>query len=127
LGEINKLATGDVPDSELTPRKASLIGSFARGLETTAGLVSQVSALALYGLPLDDLNRFVGNVQAIKPADVKSFAASRLNADATSLIVVGDAKEFLPDLKKQFPQVEVIPLAELDLNSAGLRRTASKS
>src|SRR5262245_22097084 len=29
LGEINKLATGDVPDSELTPRKASLIGSFA--------------------------------------------------------------------------------------------------
>jgi zinc protease len=127
LGEITKLATGDVADTELTPRKASLIGGFARGLETTTGLVNQVSALALYGLPLDDLNRFVGNVQAIKPADVKSFAASRLNADATSLIVVGDAKKFLPDLEKQFPQVEVIPLAELDLNSANLRRAASKN
>jgi zinc protease len=127
LAEISKLATGEVAESELTPRKASLIGNFARGLETTTGLVAQVSALALYGLPLDDLNRFVGNVQAIKSADVRSFAASHLNADNTSLIVVGDAKEFLPDLKKQFPQVEVIPVAELDLNSANLRRTTSKS
>ena len=127
LAEISKLGSGDVADTELTPRKASLIGNFARGLETTGGLVSQVSALALYGLPLDDLNRFVGNVQAIKPQDVKSFAASRLNADSTSVIVVGDAKKFLPDLKKQFPQVEVIPVAELDLNSATLRRVTSKS
>src|SRR5438552_5955415 len=127
LAEISKLGSGDVADAELTPRKASLIGNFARGLETTGGLVSQVSALALYGLPLDDPNRFVGNVQAIKPQDVKSFAASRLNADSTSVIVVGDAKKFLPDLKKQFPQVEVIPVAELDLNSATMRRVTSKS
>ena len=127
LAEISKLSSSDVADSELTPRKASLIGDFARGLETMNGLVAQVSALALYGLPLDDLNRFVGNVQAIKSADVKSFAAARLNADNTSLIVVGDAKKFLPDLKNQFPQVEVIPVTELDLNNATLRRVTSKS
>ncbi|HEY5991467.1 MAG TPA: pitrilysin family protein, partial [Candidatus Udaeobacter sp.] len=35
LAEISKLATEDVSATELTPRKASLIGSFARGLETT--------------------------------------------------------------------------------------------
>jgi len=127
LAEISKLGSGDVADTELTPRKASLIGNFARGLETTGGLVTQVSALALYGLPLDDLNRFVGSVQAIKPGDVKSFAATSLNADSTSVIVVGDARKFLPDLKKQFPQVEVIPVAELDLNSATLRRVTSKN
>jgi zinc protease len=127
LGEITRLGTGDVSDTELTPRKASLIGNFARGLETTGGLVAQVSSLALYGLPLDDLNRFVGNVEAIKPQDVKTFAATQLNADGTSLIVVGDAKKFLQDLKKQFPQVEVIPVAELDLNSASLRRVTSRS
>jgi zinc protease len=127
LAEIGKIATDDVPDTELTPRKASLIGGFARSMETTGGLVNQVSSLAIYGVSFDQLNQFVSNVQSIKPADVKSFAAMNLNTDSTSVIVVGDAKEFLPDLKKQFPDVEVIPVAELDLNSASLRKAVSKN
>ncbi len=126
LAEISKLATGDLLDTELTSRKASLLGGFARSMETTGGVVNQFASLALYGVPLDEINHFVADIQAIKPADVKSFAASRLNADSTSVIIVGNAKEFLPDLKKQFPDVEVIPVAELDLNSASLRKAVSK-
>ncbi len=53
LGELRRLATGQLPDAELTPRKAVLIGNFGRNLETSSGLVSQVGALALYGLSLD--------------------------------------------------------------------------
>src|SRR6266566_8295595 len=79
LAEISKLATGELLDTELTPRKASLLGGFARSMETTGGLVNQFASLALYGVPLDEINRYVANVQAIKPADVKSFAAARLN------------------------------------------------
>lgn len=127
LGEISKLATGDLPDKELTTRKASLNGGFARGLETTSGLVAQVSSLAVYGVSFDQLNQFVGNVQAVKAEDVKDFAAKHLNIDSTSVIVVGDARKFLPALQKQFPQVEVIPVGELDLNSASLRRAVSKN
>jgi zinc protease len=127
LGEISKLATGDLPDKELTTRKASLNGGFARGLETTSGLVSQVSSLALYGVSFDQLNQFVGNVQAVKAEDVKDFAAKQLNIENTNVIVVGDAKKFLPALQKEFPQVEVIPLGELDLNTASMRRAVSKN
>ena len=54
---------------------------------------------------------------------MKTFAATALSADGTSVIVVGDAKKFLA-LQKEFPQVEVIPAAELDLNSASLRKPA---
>jgi zinc protease len=122
LAEIARLASGDLPDSELTTRKASLNGGFARGLETTGGLVGQVSSLAIYGVSFDQINQFVGSVQAVKAEDVKNFAATHLNIDSTSVIVVGDAKKFLPALQKAFPQVEVIPVAELDLNSASLRR-----
>jgi zinc protease len=122
LGEIGKLATGGVAQTELTPRQASLIGGFARQLETTGGLVGQVSLLAIYGISFDQLNQFVSRVQAIKPEDVKKFASTNLNTDSTSLIVVGDAKKFLPDLQKQFPQVEVIPIDQLDLNNASLRK-----
>lgn len=122
LAEISKLATGDLPDKELTTRKASLNGGFARGLETTGGLVGQVSSLAIYGVSFDQINQFVGRVEAVKAEDVKNFAATHLNTDSTSVIVVGDAKKFLPALQKAFPQVEVIPVADLDLNSASLRR-----
>jgi len=84
--------------------------------------VGQVSSLALYGVSLDEINRYVASVQAIKAEDVKTFAATRLSADSTSVIVVGDAKKFLAALQKEFPQVEVIPATELDLNSASLRK-----
>jgi zinc protease len=127
LAEISKLATGELLDTELTPRKASLLGGFARSMETTGGLVGQFASLALYGVPLDEINRYVANVQAIKSSDVKSFASTRLNADSTSVIVVGDAKKFLPDLQKQFPQVEVIPASDLDFNSASLKKTVGKN
>ena len=127
LGEISKLATGELPDKELTTRKASLNGGFARGLETTGGLVAQVSSLAVYGVSFDQLNQFVGNVQAVKAEDVKDFAAKQLNIDSTNVIVVGDAKKFLPALQKEFPQVEVIPVGELDLNTASMRRAVGKN
>jgi zinc protease len=127
LAEISKLATGDLLDSELSPRKSSLLGGFARSMETTGGLVGQFASLAMYGVPLDEINHYVAAVQAIKPADVKNFAASRLNADSTSVVIVGDAKQFLPDLQKQFPNVEVIPAADLDLNSASLKKTVSRN
>jgi len=127
LAEIGKLATGELLDSEMATRKASLLGGFARVMETTGGVVNQFASLAMYGVPLDEINRYTAAVQAIKPADVKSFAAARLNVDSTSVVIVGNAKEFLPELLKQFPNVEVIAASDLDLNSAGLKKTVSKS
>ncbi len=123
LAEVSGLATRDLPATELTTRKASLLGGFARSMETIGGLVGQVSSLATYGVSLDEINQYIGRVQAIKADDVKAFASTQLNAGSASLIVVGDAKKFLPALQKEFPQVEVIPVAELDLNSANLRRS----
>ena len=125
LGEVSRLATGELPEAELIPRKAVLIGGFARNLETVGGLVSQVASLALYGLGLDEINRYIANVQAVTGADVKRFAAGRLGAGETNVVVVGDAKEFLPELRKKYPHVEVIPVGELDLNRVSLRRDAA--
>jgi zinc protease len=121
LSEIDRLSSAAVPDLELTPRKAVVVGNFARNLETASGLVAQVSSLALYGISLDEINRYITNVQGITASDVQKFAGGHLAAGNASIIVVGNAKEFLPALRKQFPQVEVIPVAEMDLNSALLR------
>jgi len=122
LGEVSRLATAPVPDIELNPRKAVVIGNFARNLETVAGLVTQVGTLALYSISFDEINRYIANVQNVTASDVQRFASSHLDAKSTSIVIVGNAKEFLPELRKKYPQVEVIPMAQLDLNTALLRK-----
>jgi zinc protease len=99
-----------------------LIGGFSRNLETAGGLVGQVATLALYGLSLDEINRYINNVQAVSTADIQKFAGTRLDAKTSNIIIVGNAKAFLPDLQKKYQNVEVIPVTELDLNSALLKK-----
>jgi zinc protease len=55
--------------------------------------------------------------------DVQKFAATKIDVKGANVILVGNAKVFLADLQKQFPNVEVIPLTELDLNNANLRKS----
>lgn len=119
--EMSRLADADVLEAELTPRKAVLIGEFAQSLETTSGIVNRVSALALYGLPLDEINRYISGVQGVTAEQVRKFAASNLGAKDVSIVVAGDAKQFVEPLQKQFGEVEVIPVADLDLLSPTLR------
>jgi zinc protease len=123
LGELTRLSSEAVSEVELTPRKAVVIGNFGRSLETTEGLVSQVASLALYGLSLDEINRYIASVQAVTPAQIQKFAGSRLGAADAAIVIVGDAKDFIEPLRKQFPDVEVIKRDELDLDTGKLRKT----
>jgi zinc protease len=122
LGEISRLSSAPPADVELTPRKAVVIGNFSRNLETANGLVGQVGSLALYGLGLDEISQYINNVQAVSTADIQKFAGTRLDAKTSNIIIVGNAKAFLPELQKKFPNVEVIPMTELDLDTALLKK-----
>lgn len=123
MGELTRLSSEAVSEAELTPRKAVVIGNFGRSLETTEGLVGQIASLALYGLSLDEINRYIASVQAVTPAQIQKFAGSRLGASDAAIVIVGDAKDFIEPLRKQFPGVEVIKRDELDLDSGKLRKT----
>jgi zinc protease len=122
LGEISRLSSAPPADVELMPRKAVVIGNFSRNLETANGLVAQVGSLALYGLGLDEINRYINNVQAVGTADIQKFASAKLDAKSSNIIIVGNAKAFLPELQKKYQNVEVIPVTELDLNTALLKK-----
>jgi zinc protease len=116
LAEVQRLVTEPVSREELTPRKAVLIGNFARSLETTSGLVSRVASLALYDMPLDSINSYIESVQAVTPADVQQFASSELNPSDASVVIVGNADLFVGELRKKFKEVKITPLSKLDLN-----------
>ena len=126
VGEMSRLSAAAVPEAELTPRKAALIGGFAQSLETTSGIVTRVSSLALYGLPLSDINRYVSGVQAVTAEDVQKFAASNLGGKDVHVVIAGDASKFVEPLRKQFGEVEVIKPEELDLSSPTLRVRKAK-
>jgi len=121
IDELNRMVVTPVPPSELAPRKAVLIGSFGRSLETAAGLANRIANLALYGLSLDEINKFISGVQSVSAEDVQKFATAHLAGDAT-IVIIGDAQKFLPALQQRFKNVDVIPIAELDLNSTALRK-----
>jgi zinc protease len=117
--ELTRLATEPVEEAELVARKAALSGNYARSLETGAGLVGNVASLAVYDLPLS-LNDYLPQVQLVTAAQVQQFAANSLSTNDASIVIVGDGRQFLADLKKQFSNIEVIPVDKLDLNKAGL-------
>ncbi|MGI8639859.1 MAG: M16 family metallopeptidase [Pyrinomonadaceae bacterium] len=120
--EMSKLTTDSVLSDELTPRKLTLTGNFGRSLETTTGLAAQIGELYLYGIPTGELNSYMTNVQNISDEQVKNFALGNLKGG--DIIIVGDAKSFMDDLKKRFPnqKIEVIKADELDLSKKNLRK-----
>jgi zinc protease len=112
VGEMTRMAGEAVPADELTPRKATLIGQFARSLETNAGLARRVGELALYRIKLDEISRYIPSVESVTSAQVEQFAKERLGGKS-SIIIVGDAKKFIEPLKKEFPDAEVFPATQV--------------
>jgi zinc protease len=121
LAELTRLATTRPTESEMTTRQAILTGAFGSSLETVDGLGSLVAGLALYDLPMSELAAYAGRVRAISAEQVQAAFAEHLPAADASLVIVGDASTFIEALRASYPNVEVIPLTGLNLDSATLR------
>ena len=121
LAEIARLSTTQPTDSELTTRQAILTGAFGGSLETVDGLGGLVAGLALYDLPMSELAAYVGKVEAIDGAAVQSAFAEHLPVDRASVVIVGDAAQFIDALRAKHPNVEVIPITALNLDNAALQ------
>ena len=119
--EIGRLSTEPVSAEELAPRRATVLGSFSRSLETVSRLSSVVASFAQYGLPIEELGSYATKVRAVTPEQIRDAVSRRLPAAGVSYIVVGDAAQFITPLTAAYPNVENIPLTQLNLDSATLR------
>lgn len=125
--ELARLSNEPVPDTELGARKASLIGTFARGLETTEGLAEQLSSLVALGIDPGEINRVIDGANAVTAQQIRAYAAEHLPADTASVVIIGDGKAFVYDLRKTYPAAVVIPAAQLDLDHPALDPPATGS
>lgn len=121
LAEMKRMKSEPVQGDELKSRQAVITGAYARQLETNGGFVGKISAMITNDLPLDTLNKFMPSINAVTSADVTAFA-TRYFDSPPSLIIIGKAPDFMEALKKDFPEVKVIPIPELDLNRADLTK-----
>jgi zinc protease len=120
--EMAKMGTSAVPAAELETRKAVLVGNFGRTVETTDGIADLIGDYVVQDVPLAELGRYTARVEGVDPAAVQAAAASYLDPKAASIVVVGDARQFVEPLRKLYPQLELIPASALDLDAPTLRR-----
>ena len=121
LAEMKRLGAEPVTAAELATRQAVLVGSFGRATETTGGIAATVGGYITTAVPLAELGQYTAKVAAVDPAAVQAAAARLLDPSVASIVVVGDASAFLPELRKAYPQVEVIAADALKLERAALK------
>jgi zinc protease len=123
VDEFWRLQRQRVSNEELADAQAYLTGSFPLTIETPSAIALQILNAVFYGLDLNELQTYRERVNAITPDDIQRVAREYLRPDRLSIVLVGDASAFAKQLAGVgFDQFERIPLADLDLGSADLKR-----
>lgn len=120
-GEMTRMATDLVAPSELDARKAGLVGAFGREIETTDGLAGYVAGLVLEDVPPAEIGRYSSSVNSVTAEQVRQVSKDLIDPAPASVIVVGDAGQFLPKLQAKGEKPQVIPAAKLNLDKAELQ------
>ena len=105
--ELNRIRDEKVPEDELRDAKSFLTGVFPIRAETQEGLTSLVVNQVLYGLPEDYLQTYRENIDAITAEDVQRVANAYIQPDKLAMVIVGDAKEILPQTKDYATRAEI--------------------
>lgn len=122
-----ELLGNDVLDEEtLEKRRLYLSGAIARSLETTGGFNGQVANLMLRGIEPREAFAIADRLAAISPEETAAMARKYLGAGRASLIIVGDAQQFIEPLRQLRGDVEVIPASDLDLGASDLRKASDE-
>ena len=119
-GEITRLADAPLGAEELAARQATLVGGFARRLETTAGLSALLVGQLAQGRPLAELAQYAPGLLAVTPDQVQAFAREHWQAAGLRAVVVGDIAAAGADLGALAPLR--LTIDQLDLEQTGLRK-----
>jgi len=126
LAEIDKLGAAPAPAAELDARKSTLTGEFGRSAATGDGLGRLLAVDAVEGIPPSDVDHYIARTEAVTPAQEAAAAKRLVDPAAADVVVVGNAKDFLPALKQRFGTVAVVEADKLDLDAPDLGAVARK-
>jgi zinc protease len=123
VDEFSTLRRERVSRGELSDAQAYLAGAFPLTIETPNEIAAQVLNVVFYELPIAEIGTFSDRVQQVTPLDIQRVVRRYVMPDRLSIVLVGNAAEFVPQLRRVgFSEFEIVPIDELDLMSATLRR-----
>lgn len=76
-------------EAELRAAKDNLMGGFPLRLDSNAKLLENVANIAWFGLPLDYLQTWTGQIDRISAADIKAAFQRKLQPERMLTVVVG--------------------------------------
>jgi zinc protease len=113
--ELDGLVARPVGADELAARKLTLIGSFSRSVETTAGLAAAIRSLVVANRPPAELTTRIEALEAVSAADVQRYAAAHFGPAQRRIAVAGEAQVFGAALKEVLPSLVTVRQGALDL------------
>jgi zinc protease len=123
VDEFIRLQRERIGDGELSGAQAYMTGSFPLGIETPGAIARQVVNVVFYELSLDELRTYRQRANSVTPDDVLRVARTYVQPERLSIVLVGNVSQFKDQLAKAgFGNYELIPLSELDLTSASLKK-----
>lgn len=122
LAELDRLKTEPLTDVAVGKRRTFLAGGFSRQIQTAGGLGGTIAGLVLQGMPAQESVEYTIKLGRVDASAASAAARKYIGAEQATLIIVGDASKFLEALKAVRGDIEVIPIGELDLDRAALRR-----
>ena len=128
LEEFSRLQRQRVIERELADAQAYLAGSFPLTVETPNDIATLILNSVFFELPLEEVSTFGSRVKAITPDDIQRVAREYIKPDRLSVVLVGNAKAFVPQLRAiGITDFEIIPIQQLDLMSATLKREPARA
>jgi outer membrane lipoprotein-sorting protein len=126
VDEFWRLQRERVNRRELSEAQAYLSGSFPLTIEVPDAIATQILNVVFYGLPVEQLQSFRERVNRVTVDDIQRVARSYFRPDRLSIVLVGDAATFVPQLRGiGFGSYEVIEIDELDLTTTDFKRRES--
>jgi predicted Zn-dependent peptidase len=100
LVELRGVRELALTDDERIKARAMLLDRVAEGLATSGGIAATFAELGLYGLPMDEPERFITALERATSEDLLRLARRYIDPEGASIIIVGDRAAIEPGLRE---------------------------
>jgi len=87
---LNDFIDNGVTEEELAAAKANIIGGFPMKIDSNKKILSYLSVIGFYDLPLDYLETYNDKIAAITTEQIKAAFQKHLNPEKMVTVIVGD-------------------------------------
>ena len=120
LNEFERLGNEPLSEDLLEKRRLYLSGSNARRLETSSGLNSTIATLLQQGVAPVEATRIADRLAAVDAEAASEAAREYVDPARATIVIVGDAEQFIEGVQALRDNVEIISASAMDLSRADL-------